>query len=299
MKWAVVYHKPSTSLDAWSTPEGFINALEQHGTEIIRLSFKDPSAVDLPNPHDLISATIDAVLIFYAGKSESLEQWLLQLRLAIEASAARTSIISELGDEPQTRHLNALRVQLSDLSFTPDAECCEFWNSLGANCHWLTHWADSEYFYLDRSIIRKRIVVTTMGQRKYSLFLRLLLGKFFQNRNCANQENTWLYNSGLIAFQYARWGEITRRIFEAGACGCCVFTNQLSQSKRLDRIFRDKETIIYYRNAVDLILQLVFYLTIGSARARRIGDNAARLIEEDHSTSARAQQLIEAVSLLG
>ena len=36
-----------------------------------------------------------------------------------------------------------------------------------------------------------------------------------------------------ISFQYARWSEITRRIFESGACGCCILTNKLPKGKNV------------------------------------------------------------------
>ena len=63
-----------------------------------------------------------------------------------------------------------------------------------------------------------------MGNRKYSLMLKTIFLKKFKNENKNGKENTDFYNSTSIVFQYARWGEITRRIFEAASNGCCVVT---------------------------------------------------------------------------
>ena len=40
-----------------------------------------------------------------------------------------------------------------------------------------------------------------------------------------------------ISFQYARWSEINRRIFESRACECCILTNKLPKKKMLEKLF--------------------------------------------------------------
>ena len=76
-----------------------------------------------------------------------------------------------------------------------------------------------------------------MGNRRYSFFLKLLLGKFFINRRLNDFENTKFYNDTKISFQYARWSEITRRIFESGACGCCILTNKIKKKNVRKNIY--------------------------------------------------------------
>ena len=76
-----------------------------------------------------------------------------------------------------------------------------------------------------------------MGSRKYSFILKLFLGRFFINRKSNDYENTDFYNNTKISFQYARWSEITRRIFESGACGCCILTNKLPKENVRKNIY--------------------------------------------------------------
>jgi spore maturation protein CgeB len=217
------------------------------------------------------------------------------LRVAIDRQGKEIVIVSELGDEPQTKGLNAVRAQLSDLCITPDVECASFWSNLGCDAHWLTHWADEEIFYRNQSCVKKTLVATTVGKRKYVSMLRLLFGRVFINRTCNGVENNTFYNSALIAFQYARWGEVTRRIFEAGACGCCVFTNRLNHKKCLEDIFEDDKSIVLYRHRLDLILKLIKYLYFMPAEAKRIGNHAATVIQRHHTASARARQLFNII----
>ena len=84
-----------------------------------------------------------------------------------------------------------------------------------------------------------------MGNRSYSIILKLLLGKFFINRRLKDYENTNFYNETKICFQYARWSEITRRIFESGACGCCILTNKIPEEKMLEKYLHIMKALFF------------------------------------------------------
>lgn len=295
MKWVALFHEPASNQNQWSTPKGLISQIHKLGVEVINLPFKQPESNFFPDIEQLLSLGADVIIIFYAGQSRPLEQWMAALRVAIDQQGKQILIVSELGDEPQTQSSNAVRAQLSDLCITPDVECASFWRNLGCDAHWLTHWADEQIFYRNQSCVKKNFVATTVGKRKYVWMLRLLFGRVFINRTCNGIENNTFYNSALIAFQYARWGEVTRRIFEAGACGCCVFTNRLNHKKCLEDIFEDGKSIVLYRNRLDLILKLIKYLYLESAEAKRIGNHAATVIQRHHTASARAQLLLNIV----
>jgi spore maturation protein CgeB len=115
------------------------------------------------------------------------------------------------------------------------------------------------------------------------------------NRRCEGEQNTELYNSGLIAFQYARWRELTRRVFEAAACGCCVVTNRLPPQLGLEQLFVDGESIVLYANGWQLMLRLVGLLR-DPQRAARIGANGQAAVLQAHTHQARVHQLIALVA---
>jgi hypothetical protein len=291
-RWCFVHHDPGPESGAWTLPRGFAAALHQQGVHLWRVTFPDPARVVLPSCEEIRQRGVEVLLVFYAGRSASLEQELLRLRLGTDVL-----IVNELGDEPQTRALNAVRVQLSHLCLTPDAGSAAHWQALGARCAWFTHWADTALFHRQPGVQRQRRIVTTVGRRRYARLLRLVFGPAFVNRRCSGAENTELYNTGLIAFQYARWGELTRRVFEAAACGCCVVTNRLPADARLDQLFPEGQAIVVYNHAWDLLGQL-WALLRHPDQAKAIGARGQAIVEQGHTQHVRAQQLLALVAEL-
>ena len=108
-----------------------------------------------------------------------------------------------------------------------------------------------------------------MGNRKYSFILKLLLGKFFINRKLKDFENTDFI---IQKFPFnTRWSEITRRIFESGACGCCIITNKLPKENARKNIYYN-ESIIFYTNIFSLIKELF------SVKDRKRSKNCTKII---------------------
>ena len=132
-----------------------------------------------------------------------------------------------------------------------------------------------------------------MGNRKYSFILKLLLGKFFINRKLKDFENTDFYNDTKISFQYARWSEITRRIFESGACGCCILTNKIPKEKMLEKIFTHNQSIIFYTNIFSLIKEL-FLILKDKKKIEKIAQNSYQIIKQSY-VEKRVERLIEIV----
>jgi hypothetical protein len=297
MKWAALYHQPANSSGQWSTPLGLLSALEAQGVKVWHCPFAEPARVVLPSLSELEEQSIEALLVLYAGPGVELDRQLLLLRLQIDRARLDLKIICELGDEPQTRCHNAKRVQVADLSLSPDVPSVEHWCNLGARCVWFTHWADSALFHADPAVMRSRRIVTTVGRRRYTGLLQAVFGPLFVNRRCEGQQNTQLYNSGLIAFQYARWRELTRRVFEAAACGCCVVANRLDPNVGLDQLFVDGHSIVLYSNGWELIVRIA-QLLLHPERAARIGAKGQSIVLRSHTQITRAQQLITLVGQL-
>jgi hypothetical protein len=291
MRWCFVYHDPAPTSEAWTLPRGFAAALRAEGVELWTSAFTDPSHVALPSCEELQRRQISVLLVFYAGRSEALERELLRIRQGTELL-----IVNELGDEPQTRQLNAVRVQLSDLCLSPDAASVAHWQALGGHCLWFTHWADTALFHPQDPLSEERSIflVTTMGRRRYHRLLRLVLGGRYQNRRCAGEENPRLYGSGRVAFQYARWGEVTRRVFEAAACGCCVLTNALPERTGLAQLLPPDRAAVYYSGPCTLLTQL-WRLARQPQWARHVAAEGQKRVLADHTQQSRARQLLNFV----
>jgi len=286
--WYFTYHHITN--EKWSLPRGFADELENQKINIIRKEVSDPNLMRMPTAEEIKSEKIKVVLIFYAGFNENLNKSLINFK----KDFPNIILINELGDEPQTKKFNHIRAAISDISLTPDYECYRYWKEKKFNCYWFTHWADSKVFYMKNKTKRKYFIGTSMGNRKYSFILKLFLGKFFINRKLKDFENTVFYNDTKISFQYARWSEITRRIFESGACGCCVLTNKLPKEKMLEKIFTHNKSIIFYTNIFSLIKEL-FLILKDKKKIQKIGKNAHEIIKNNHTVEKRVESLIEIV----
>ena len=287
-KWYFTYHH--NPLEKWSLPRGFAKELENQKINLLVKEVSDPNMMHLPSAKEIEKENIKVVLIFYAGYNNKLNKNLIDFK----KDFPEVILVNELGDEPQTRKFNYIRAAVSDISLTPDYESYEYWKEKKFNCHWFTHWADSQIFYLKNKGDRKYFIGTSIGNRKYSFILKLLLGKFFVNRKLKDNENTKFYNNTKIAFQYARWSEITRRIFESGACGCCILTNKLPKEKMLEKLFTHNESIIFYTNIFSLLKQL-FLILKNKKKIKRIAENSYHIIKNQHTVEKRVETLIKLV----
>ena len=287
--WYFIYHH--NPKNEWSTPRGFAEELEKQKINLIKKEVSDPNLMELPSKNEIEGKNIKVILVFYAGYNEKLNNNLINFK----KDFPNIILINELGDEPQTRKLNYIRAAVSDISLSPDYECYKYWRDKGFNCYWFTHWADSKLFYRKNKGKRKIFIGTSMGRRKYSFILKIMLGRFFINRNLNDKENTDFYNDSKISFQYARWSEITRRIFESGACGCCIMTNKLPKEKMLEKIFIHNESIIFYTNIFSLIKQL-FLILKDKKKIKRISENSYYIIKKNHTVEKRVNTLIKLVN---
>lgn len=291
MNWLFIYEDKNEK-NEWSTPKGFGDAIRSQNINLIEYTFKDPSLVILPKKEFFVNNDIGVVLIFFAGRSFSLEEELKRIK-----SENELFIVNELGDEPQTLVHNKERVSLSNLTLSPDHRSSLYWQNQGYNCKWFTHWADTKVFYPIRKNFKENFLITTMGKRKYNLFLKLFLGKSYKNIRCIPKENSVFYSSGQVVFQYARWGEITRRIFEASACRCCVLTNRLPDHTMLETLFANNVSILFFDGPVSLIKQLI-RIKLRPNLVKMIAQNAYETVQKSHTQISRAKYLIKLVKSL-
>ena len=287
--WLFIYEDKNNSQN-WSTPSGFGKALKELNISIIEYTFSNPNNVTLPNKEFIEANNISVLLVFFAGKSLSLENELIRIK-----RETNILLINELGDEPQTLIKNDIRAEISDLILTPDYRCNLYWRNQGYNSIWFNHWADTNIFYEIPNIPKNRFLISTMGRRKYNLFLKFFLGNNFTNLRCTPEKNAAFYSSGKLVFQYARWDEITRRIFEAAACNCCVLTNKLPPHTMIETLFVHNVSIIYYEGPFSLLKQLI-RLKLKPNLAKQIANNGRNLVLKNHTQLKRAETLIDIVN---
>ena len=99
-----------------------------------------------------------------------------------------------------------------------------------------------------------------------------------------------------MVIQNSRWKEITRRIFEAMACGKMVITDRLDESTGLSQMFIDGEDIVYYNEMFDCIEKINYYNENEEER-ERIAYNGMSKVIANHTQIQRVDTLIEKFEL--
>lgn len=287
MNWLVVYHDRKDG--SWNIVSGLVDELRELGVKTLIFTFENPNKFKLPEKSFFEENQIGVVLSFYAGKSKCLEEELIRIKNELPIY-----LISELGDEPQTLINNNIRAKISDLSLSPDKRSSLYWKNQGCNCIWFTHWVDTNYFYLIKKQKRINLIVTTMGRRKYDLLLKFLFPRNYTNKRIKPKDNARFYNGGKVVFQYSRWEEITRRLFEGAACKCCILTNRLPEHTGIETIFAHNVSALYFNGIFDLIYQLL-RIRFKPKMVELLSNNAYQIVMENHTQKKRAEFLINYV----
>ncbi len=281
--WCHIYHNPDNSI--YNSCFSLDKALKELGIKLFLFTYKNPNQAKLPTKEFIKKNKIDVCLTNITGETIKLDE---QISIFKKENPG-IILINFLGDEPQTRHVNFVRALRCDIALSPDANCVKYWQSQGINCKWWTHWADLDAFN-NKNIDRDIFLGTTMGNRRYSRLLKFILGSSFVNKRVEGYKNAQFFSRIKIAFQYARFQEITRRIFEASACGCCVITNKLPKHTKINSIFIHNESILYFDNTFHLLF-LLLKLTLNKSKSKRIARNAEYLVKHKHSSKNRAEEV--------
>jgi glycosyltransferase involved in cell wall biosynthesis len=200
-----------------------------------------------------------------------------------------------MGDEPQTFGQGIERAKIADAIYTPDLRCQKKYLEMGfKNVHWINHWGDEYLFSYIDSFPRSNVCITTCGVKQYTDYLQSSLGSSFVCQRIPAEENKKFYNSGTVAFQYARWDEVTRRIFEAGGCKLAVVTNRISTATGIYDLFVDGKDIIYYDNPKDAV-DKIRYLLDNEYIRNSLAENIYKKINTYHRAETRAKQIIDII----
>jgi hypothetical protein len=259
----------------WSTPRGIYDAFKADSrVDEIRwypTPSMDPSFgfVELKKQYKSKEFIPDIILWMSCGYFPLLDE------LFDKNNFPKSKLVVDCGDEPQTAHYNKKRAQNADLVLTPDVECYLHYKTMGYDVIFTSHWTDLNIFYPSFTLYEPFDVVTSMyGERgEVVSYLQEQLGSsFYLKNNLTDIENGDLYRNGKIVFQKARYGEITRRIFEGMSSKKMVITDRLNKNKQLEDIFIEDEEIVFYSSKEEALEKIKFYLNNDKER-NRIAEN--------------------------
>lgn len=202
--------------------------------------------------------------------------------------------IQEAGDEPQNYDRNVEKSLRFDLTLSPDFTCAEKYKALGVNAVWFTHFADTIIYRPLTTGIRYD-VVCTRGYGSSGMLDKLQheMGERMYNKNgTLGLAHAEALQKGKIVLQHSRWQEITRRIFEAMACGRMVLTDRLSYDTHIHDIFKDNLEIVYYDDYEDMKRKLDHYLFNGSER-EKIAAAGRKAVMKGHTQVQRVDTILK------
>jgi glycosyltransferase involved in cell wall biosynthesis len=280
--------------EVWSTPMALIKEFQLRGwkTEIISIgSNKTGHYHDLKLQRWLeLNPQSDIIMFMDWGRFDSpyLDKNLLP----------NTFWIQESGDDPQNFERNYPKANRFHYTITPDKQSAQEYRNRGINAEWVNHFADTMVQF-PMNLEPKYVAVTSRG-RGGSQFLDYLTnwaeGAVGNQNGMDAKEHTEFLNSGLMVIQNSRHKEITRRIFEAMACGKMVLTDRLNESTGLSQMFIDGEDIIYYDEMFDCIEKMNYYNENEEER-ERIAHNGMIKVLHNYTQVQVVNKLIEKFEL--
>ena len=245
----------------------------------------------------------DFVMLFHAGSINAPD-----LRYWHKAFYPNTIMLAEGGDEWQCFPYNFPHNRLADCVLSPDCDAVNAYRQNGVNAEWMTHWADERVYHNTSAIPlseRHFDIVTTAvhtpirDKRGYRSLLDAMAKNGINVHNptidrggyITQEENGDLYRNSKFVFQFSSQGEITRRIFEAAACGCIVFTDSLKDSKNLSGLFPPNSIVAY--TSIPHIIETYFALTADLNKAQDLANLCSDVANNNHLAIHRAQQIID------
>jgi len=285
MNLILAYHSVPEK-DIWSTPLGWGKSFQKKGHNVIYVPDLNPHNISFEKIYQHIDE-VDFVLFCWGGPWESFDR-----ELSILRNKTNKKLYMELGDEPQAFYHNQRRVHNIDVLLTPDLRCHKIYESMGLTSYWMPYFCDDEIFYKKNNPNKKNICVTTCGDRPNTAILKQTFGDKFINEKVWNYDNTDFFNSGTISYQYARYDEVTRRLFEIGGCGNAVLTNRISLESGIYELFTEDEDMAFYSGEEECLTKMNRLLNDNEYR-NKLSSNLYNKITTKHMVSNRVDEVIQ------
>jgi hypothetical protein len=279
--------------EIWSTPLSLATEFQSRGWEVDIFSLLTSSGnytdAGIKMMLDQINTGhYDPDIIFYLdwGRFDSL--------LLDKSLYPKAYWIQEAGDEPQNYERNYPKSERFNLTCSPDYSSTERYKKSGRNGIWLTHFADTTIHYPKYAPVTYD-AVSTRGYGTSGILDRLshdLGGRFRNKSGYEGIRHSEALQEGKIVVQHSRYGEITRRIFEAMACGRMVLTDRLDTSTHLQDLFKDQIEIVFYDNYQDCRNKLDYYLDHPQDR-EQIALAGKENVLKNHTQYQRVNSILE------
>lgn len=294
MKATFIYaHEPG---EVWSTPLSIINEFLERDWEVDIVSIGSNKTGVYHERH--LRAWVeskpktDLVMFMDWGRFDS---------PYLDKNLVPAIWVQESGDDPQNFQRNSPKANKFHLTLTPDHDSYLKYKDYGINATWWTHFADTKIHYPMNDIELQYVAVTSRGVGG-SQFLDTLTnhseGLVANKNGFSGVDHSKFLQSGLMVVQNSRWGEITRRLFEAMACGRMVITDRLHQSKKLEELFVDKKHIVYY-DSLEECIHLMNYYAENSDEREIIANAGREQVLNNHTQVHRVDAILNHLRNIG
>lgn len=278
----------------WSCPISLLNEFERIGHQVYHYNLYklDENGNGIGNSDEELIKLID-------------EQDQYDMMLHMDYGSYYSSLFAniripktlEAGDDYQAFRVNFAKAQFFDYIFTPDKNCYLKYKEVGFNVIWLTHWADTTIHFPYSDVDTDKLVVTTCDEDRGNGIIKYLKSKldpglWLDDRFYYANDHSKFMCRGKIVFQKSKWGEITRRPFEAAACKRMVMMDELDENTGIYDIFKPNIDAIYYRNHKDALDKINYYST-HLDELDEIANNGYKKVINGHTQIHRAKALLK------
>jgi len=201
----------------------------------------------------------------------------------------RTSLIHDL---------TLIYMEKFDYVFSAHRETVNIFSETGAKAFWLPYFYDPEMNFPMN--IEKSIDVSFVGniygrRKEYISFLKdKLVNHSYFFGNAYQKDQNEIYNRSKIVINFPNVGELNQRVFEALGSGSFLLTGE---SKETSEIFNDKEDLVYYSDAEDLLEKINYFLSRDYERAN-ISSNGHLKVLKHHTIESRIVDMLNVTGLI-
>lgn len=282
--------------DVWSTPLSLMREFEARGWDVRVFSLFDAkdqyTDLEVKRLYELsCSGEFVPDMVFHLDFTGFQTPWFKRLR------ALGCFMVFEAADEPRQYGVNKPKAKDFHLILSPDYRSVQRHRSAGHHCLWWTHFADTRIHHPVEGVVERSLAVSTRG-RGGSAFLDQLedrLQGLFENRNgLFGDDYSQFLCSGAIVVQNSRDHEITRRLFETGACGKLILSDRLPRHTEVQRIFTEDREIVYYDDLDSAVEKIQHLLSPeGEALRKTIAARSRESVLSHHTQVQRVDVILQ------
>ena len=287
--------------DDWNIPIALMNEFKSRGyrTEVVNL-FNGHKEYSSENIEQYIkTCKEDPGIIFFSdiGRFVNQEHTFEKLKKRFP----QTYFIQESADDPQNFSVNHKISKYFDLVLTSDYNSFKTYHQLLRPAVWWPHFSDTRMYHPDKVLLNKDDawhiykskfdqVRTSRGpDHAFNRVEQMFGTTVFQNKRFNRPvDHAQFLQEGRITYQHSRFGEVTRRVFEAMSCMNLVITDRPNETTNYRDIFTEKEHIVLFSpNTVIQPVSLINYYLKRTDEAFERAYNGCLLVHEHHTQKNR------------